>query len=673
MKTFLSFALLLLVCACTQPGTQTVAVTPQLIENAISNGSYSRAEGLIKEYLHANPVSFKEQQKWLFQIEKMNRIRMDFSASDSAVLSHILNYYDSISPLQIRIWEEGNALEYKIIDGKKRYFKHAAPNLFRISAAARKQWERIHGNRLDSLQRFLAHYIPTVVSNIQTSGRTLSNPVSMEVTYTLTVNPNAVPAGELVRVWMPMPRTDVSRQTDVQLISTNQPNFIVSSDQLSHKTIYMEKKAILDEPTIFSYTFSYTSYAEWHNFNASEIKLYNTQSQAYQTFTTEQPPHIVFSDRIKKVTEEVVGNEQNPYFKVKKIYDWIDKNFPWASAREYSTIDNIPEYVLDNRHGDCGQVSLLFITMARCAGIPAKWQSGWMMHPGNKNLHDWAEVYYEGIGWVPVDQSFGRVRTSQNPDVYWYYTKGIDAYRLIVNQDIGRDFYPIKVHPRSETVDFQRGEVEWRGGNLYFNHWNYNMNIVYKSVAATVPDPILEQKAVKNKVEGRYGPTNNINVGRENYPGYGTSTYQSSTAYPSSYQYTGSSSIEENAIKNGTPRPYLRSEENSQSSCYQNSNIPASPVRESVKNEMYQFDSYQSNSSYQFNPNSSYSRMPDNSVSQGYTNQFGSGSGSVYRYPEDRYTAPSERLPFPYSPPYLRDMGDPRTVLPTQNNTQNIR
>ena len=73
----------------------------------------------------------------------------------------------------------------------------------------------------------------------------------------------------------------------------------------------------------------------------------------------------------------------------------------------YSTIENIPEYVLDNHHGDCGQVSLLFITLCRCSGIPAHFQSGFMMHPGAWNLHDWAEIYLEGIGWVPVDQSFG--------------------------------------------------------------------------------------------------------------------------------------------------------------------------------------------------------------------------------------------------------------------------
>jgi len=46
---------------------------------------------------------------------------------------------------------------------------------------------------------------------------------------------------------------------------------------------------------------------------------------------------------------------------------------------------------------------------------------------------------------------------------------------MAVNRGTGGDFFPAKIYPRSETVDFQRGEVEWRGGNLYFNQWDYQL------------------------------------------------------------------------------------------------------------------------------------------------------------------------------------------------------
>ncbi|MBP8026611.1 MAG: transglutaminase domain-containing protein, partial [Parabacteroides sp.] len=125
----------------------------------------------------------------------------------------------------------------------------------------------------------------------------------------------------------------------------------------------------------------------------------------------------------------------------------------------------------------CGMVSLLFITLCRLNGIPAKWQSGFMLHPGGVNLHDWAEVYFEGVGWVPVDQSFGIPPFAEDNDSRYFFSNGIDAYRLIVNDDFSAPLVPEKHFTRSETVDFQRGEVEWKGGNLYFDKWTWDIDV----------------------------------------------------------------------------------------------------------------------------------------------------------------------------------------------------
>ena len=99
------------------------------------------------------------------------------------------------------------------------------------------------------------------------------------------------------------------------------------------------------------------------------------------------------------------------------------------------------------------------------------------MHPGAWNLHDWAEIYLEGIGWVPVDQSFGIPVFARSLEEEYFFLGGIDSWRMIVNSDYSAPLMPEKKYPRSETVDFQRGEVEWEGGNLYFNKWKYKMDI----------------------------------------------------------------------------------------------------------------------------------------------------------------------------------------------------
>jgi transglutaminase-like putative cysteine protease len=72
-------------------------------------------------------------------------------------------------------------------------------------------------------------------------------------------------------------------------------------------------------------------------------------------------------------------------------------------AIEYSTIRNIGDYCRSRGYGDCGQEALLFMTLCRLNGIPARWQSGWNTFPTGKDIHDWCEIYVAPWGWMPVD------------------------------------------------------------------------------------------------------------------------------------------------------------------------------------------------------------------------------------------------------------------------------
>ena len=71
-------------------------------------------------------------------------------------------------------------------------------------------------------------------------------------------------------------------------------------------------------------------------------------------------------------------------------------------------------------------------------------------HPRAWNLHDWAEVYFEGVGWVPVDQSFGIPAFARNADEEYFFLGGIDSWRMIVNTDYGMPLVPEKKYPRSK-------------------------------------------------------------------------------------------------------------------------------------------------------------------------------------------------------------------------------
>ena len=96
----------------------------------------------------------------------------------------------------------------------------------------------------------------------------------MRVDFILTVDADAVPSGEKIRCWLPFPRTDIARQTDVKLLYTSEKNYKVAPSKFKHSSVYMEKKAQAGKPTVFKETFEYVSYGAWFNLKPENIKPY---------------------------------------------------------------------------------------------------------------------------------------------------------------------------------------------------------------------------------------------------------------------------------------------------------------------------------------------------------------------------------------------------------------
>jgi hypothetical protein len=416
-----------------------------------------------------------------YQIDSLceiaSRIQLDFSLSEPKAEAQIRTKIGPFTLADKNTWENNDWLEYKIIDGQKRYFNRAVSNLkLRLN-----QYNDSVSHRptpIDSLTAFRLRHTTQVITQTTQSG-TLSTPVRFTLTYSVSVKPDAVPAGEIVRCWLPYPKENRARQNNIKLLETSQQEYQLSPDSAGHRSIYMEKRAIAGRPTDFRIRFSYTGAAQYFDLDKVNISAYKKKTILYQQYTAQQGRHILFTTHIKSLADKIVGKEKHPEKIVQKLYEWINAHIIWSGALEYSTMDNIPEYVLQHRRGDCGMQTLLFITMARYKGIPVKWQSGWMLHPNKVNLHDWCEVYYEGVGWVPLDMSFGLQPTNKH-QLRYFYMSGIDAYRLIVNDDISVPFIPKKEYLRSEPVDFQRGEVEWKKNNLYFDKWSYHMDVDYQ-------------------------------------------------------------------------------------------------------------------------------------------------------------------------------------------------
>jgi transglutaminase-like putative cysteine protease len=192
-------------------------------------------------------------------------------------------------------------------------------------------------------------------------------------------------------------------------------------------------------------------------------------------YLAERLPHIAFTPEIRRTVNNVVGSETDPLVRARHIFEFIDREIRYCAEEEYSIIPSFATKALELRRGDCGIHSMLFITMCRAAGIPARWQSGWTTRPEAWNMHDWAEFYVEPWGWLPADTSLG-LQDSEDPRIRAFYFGHLDAYRLIVNLDYGALLHPPENSLRSEPADFQRGEVEIDGRNLYFDEWDWQFD-----------------------------------------------------------------------------------------------------------------------------------------------------------------------------------------------------
>jgi hypothetical protein len=333
------------------------------------------------------------------------RVRLDFSVSEESVKDAIKQRSGEYTDVDKSFWEENGWLEWRLIDGKKMYFNRAVSNLFLLKKFYEEKDERLKEIAADPEMIFRKKHTEEILKASEKTGDPVV-PVNMKITYTITVLPDAVPDGENIRCWMPFPKEGHQRQNNADLLSTSEKKYVISPEKAIHRTIYMETKAEKGKPTVFQTTFKYQSKGQYVNLDNKNIIPYNKSSELYQKYTSEQLPHICFTDNIKRLADTITSPGDLPAETVRKIYLWFKENIPWTGALEYSIMPNIPEYVYLNRRGDCGMQTFLFMSMLRYKGIPVRWQSGWKVPPDAKNLHDWCEIYYEGVGWVPADISY---------------------------------------------------------------------------------------------------------------------------------------------------------------------------------------------------------------------------------------------------------------------------
>jgi hypothetical protein len=403
------------------------------------------------------------------------RTALDFTVAPEALLAELRESIPDVTAEDVARWTASGNLVARTIDGEPRYFRNAAANLFRTSEDARQRRPKTPPAK----KKFhLVGLLEQLVDEAESSATPEIYPVHHRVKYELAVHDGhpLVKPGAKVRAWLPFPQ-EYRQQQGVKLLSSNSTGFEIADASAPHRTIFFEQ-TIADpaRPLRFSVEFEFTTSAYCPQLDPAAVKPYDTTSALYREFTAERPPHIQFTPEVRELAAKIVGDETNPLEKARRIFRWVSHNLPWVSEMEYGIIPNLSAKGIAARCGDCGVQGMTFITLCRAAGVPARWQSGWGIKPGEENMHDWSEFYLEPYGWLPADASYG-VQKSDDPRVQDFFCGHMDPYRLIVNLDYSREFQPPKSSYRSEPVDFQRGEIEIDGHNLYFNEWDWKFEV----------------------------------------------------------------------------------------------------------------------------------------------------------------------------------------------------
>ena len=117
---------------------------------------------------------------------------------------------------------------------------------------------------------------------------------------------------------------------------------------------------------------------------------------------------LISSDHrdIKKLAKAIVGDETDPVRMADLLQSWVYLNI----QKSYGNNTSSALTVLQNRSGDCTELTLLFTALTRAVGIPARELTGLVYDDMNNvfGWHAWAEIH-NGHQWISVDPTWNEL------------------------------------------------------------------------------------------------------------------------------------------------------------------------------------------------------------------------------------------------------------------------
>ncbi len=238
----------------------------------------------------------------------------------------------------------------------------------------------------------------------------------------LTVN---VPEGaKKVRVWFAIPQdNDPAQQVSDLRVEAPYPHRI-ERDSEGSKVLYLEAQNPKEKEFKVLTTFVVKRSEVRVSVDPAKAKPITDADRARFAKYLQPNKHVEIDDQIRKLADQVVGNETNPVRAARKLYDWtIEYVEYWVKDPKNKKASPVgsTSYCLTFRTGNCTDFESLWTSLARAKGIPTQIVYGSFLkselrgQDQDQSYHCWAEFYAPGIGWIPHDVSVADLYAGDYP------------------------------------------------------------------------------------------------------------------------------------------------------------------------------------------------------------------------------------------------------------------
>ncbi|NOX38729.1 MAG: transglutaminase domain-containing protein [Calditrichaeota bacterium] len=294
-------------------------------------------------------------------------------------------------------------------------------------------------------------------------------------TYRVVV-PELPEQSQRVDLWIPIPRSNAHQSIENIQISANLPYELHQDPKFGNRMAYFHARRDLPDSIRIELTFRVTR----KTVQALKDGTANRELTPEERREYLSPDSLVpINDRIYEEVRKAAPEDLPPLEKARAFYDYLVETMRYDKSGEgWGRGDAI--YACDVRRGNCTDFHSLFISMARVAGIPARFIIGFPVpHTPDAGeiggYHCWAEFYVPRKGWIPVDAS----EAHKHPDRRDFLFGGLDPDRVAFT--LGRDI-PLAPPVTSRKLNYFIYPYVLVDGHVFEN---YRTQFLYRNVSTS--------------------------------------------------------------------------------------------------------------------------------------------------------------------------------------------